>query len=215
MTKFVVLSSFAKRSLLSFGIPEDKIFVKPNFAFRMKPFKGLRPRRILYSSRLELEKGTLDVLNGWVSSSAGKNGWNLKIAGDGSQRDKVKQYSEKNSDIQYLGKLDKQKLSIELSRARFSIFSSRMMENSPMSIIESLGASTPIIASSNLSTSEYLDEEFSINISDYSNSWSDTFNLLDHFDANKLSVSANIEFEKKYSPEIAIRNLESLYRGVI
>ena len=211
---FIVLSAYAKQEIIKFGIPENAIRIKQNFAnrniFPQKKFS----KSVVYAGRLEKEKGVQLLLKSWIESNASQFGWTLKIAGAGSLEGEVEELARNSKGVQYLGLLSKSQLAQEITDCSFSIITSQMLENCPMQIVESLAVSTPVIFRPNESTNGFMNPSFSISLPENTENWKFIFDKLDSFDCIELSVAARAEYEEKYSPEVSLASLEEIYRRV-
>ena len=208
---FIVLSPFSRDSLLQFGIPSSRIRFKPNFTFRSSTDGILRSKVVLYSGRLEAEKGVTKLMEAWDKSSASDAGWTLKIAGSGSLNTKVQDYANNAKKVIYLGQLSHHNLLNEIKSASFSLITSQALENCPMSILESLSVGTPLISSSNPSIQSFLKSSFNKMLPEDADNWFLTFNDLSNLNCELMSKNAIEEYEAKYSPESSLSILETIY----
>lgn len=153
---FITLTEFNKEKLLLLNkigkkklIDEDKVFIKPNFIF-YEPIKNTTNYKIkndngkgyyLYVGRLDEIKGVSTVLEAF-SRIPDKE---LHVIGSDNQEyvDKYKQYTN----IKFLGQLSHDEVMIEMSKGIALIFSSKIYEGMPMTIIESYKNGLPVIAS--------------------------------------------------------------------
>lgn len=211
VSKFVVLSPFASKALLQFGIPENKVRFKPNFTFRTSLDGVFKSKVILYSGRLEIEKGLPKLLQAWDKSSAADSGWTLKIAGSGSLTSKVIDYANNANKVIYLGQLDNQSVLNEIKKASFSVFTTQGLENCPMSLVESLSVGTPLISSVNPSIEYFLKSSYTKMLPGDSEKWFLTFDDLDNLDREIMSKNALAEYDEKFSPESSLSTLETIY----
>ncbi len=141
--KYIVLTNHAKNIFQKSDIvKKDKIAVKPNFIADIKADDGERQPYFLFTGRLSEEKG-LDVL----LHAFAKSGHPLKIIGDGPMRGMVEEFTEKYSNIGYLGFKDKRTIVTELKACTAFIFSSIWYEGNPLTIIEALACGTAVITS--------------------------------------------------------------------
>jgi glycosyltransferase involved in cell wall biosynthesis len=214
ISMFIVLSNFSRDALLTFGIESKRIKLKPNFAFRSTLNGSVKPKTIIYSGRLEVDKGLPKLMEAWSQSKASKNEWTLKIAGHGSLFSEVEKFANSAKNVSFLGLLDRKTLLEEIGNSRFSIILSEALENLPMVIIESLSVGTPLIVSSNPSLQNFIEKDFTVALPKDFNSWFLTFDQLDSLNYELMSQSSLQEFNEKYSPESSLRALESIYSQV-
>jgi glycosyltransferase involved in cell wall biosynthesis len=146
---YVCLTNFYKQKMLEVGLPENKIYVRPNFidpaAFapdRSAPGSG---EYALYLGRLSPEKGPLTVLRAFEDLPDVP----LKIVGTGPLEAEMKQYiRDKNlGHVEMVGfksGADKWRM---IKNALFAIIPSECYENFPMVSLEYFSGGKPIIAS--------------------------------------------------------------------
>ncbi|MBB5345283.1 glycosyltransferase [Tunturibacter empetritectus] len=140
--RYIAVSSFVKQQLVEGGFPEEKILVKPNFISDSGVGDGSGGYG-LYVGRLTEEKGVRSLLNAWpdVPSSA-----TLKIIGDGPLESVVRQASDADPRIEYLGRKSLTEVCDYLGKAAFLIFPSQWYEPFGRTIVEAYSKGTPVIA---------------------------------------------------------------------
>jgi len=102
--RYIALTDRIAAHLVDYGIPEDRIVVKPNGL----PDPGTPPPLgdgFLYAARLSPEKGLGLLLDAWRRHPDGALG-QLRIAGDGELRGYAEQAAAERADVEYLGALD-------------------------------------------------------------------------------------------------------------
>jgi glycosyltransferase involved in cell wall biosynthesis len=146
---YVCLTNFYRQKMLEVGLPETKLFIRPNFidsaAFapdRSSPGSG---EYALYLGRLSSEKGPLTVLRAFENLPD----LPLKIVGTGPLEAEMKQYiRDKNlANVEMVGfksGADKWRM---IKNALFAIIPSECYENFPMVSLEYFSGGKPIIAS--------------------------------------------------------------------
>ena len=146
---YVCLTNFYRQKMLEVGLPEKKLFIRPNFidpaAFapdRSSPGSG---EYALYLGRLSSEKGPLTVLRAFEKLPDVP----LKIVGTGPLEAEMKQYiRDKNLvNVEMVGfksGADKWQM---IKNALFAIIPSECYENFPMVSLEYFSGGRPIIAS--------------------------------------------------------------------
>ncbi len=143
--KYICLTPFAVELFQQskIGLDVNKFTVKPNFIETPSELTEIiRENHFLFIGRLSEEKGIQTLLDTFKGSN-----FQLRIAGDGPMKAQVLEASKSAENIQYLGSLSRQDVKNELIRTQGLIFPSIWFEGMPMTIIESLGFATPVIAS--------------------------------------------------------------------
>jgi len=147
---FIAPSLFIKKKAIEWGIPKEKIIHLPNFVNKSKlNNKNSKDQSsyILYFGRLSEEKGVEMLIKSFLNISNDFPKWELKIAGDGPEMEKLNKLFKDNKKIDFLGKKNKKELNEIISEAYLTIVPSLWPENFPYSILESNSLSTPVLAS--------------------------------------------------------------------
>ena len=146
---FISPCEHLKKRFLEAGFRKEKIKVLPHFLNWEESLSQSEPDRkdyFLFFGRLSPEKGVETLLNALSETE----GVYLKIAGEGSEEDKLKKMvKEKNlsSQVEFLGYKDKEDLNNLIRNARAVIFPSVWEEVFGYAILESLALGKPVIAS--------------------------------------------------------------------
>jgi glycosyltransferase involved in cell wall biosynthesis len=140
--RFIAVSSFVKQQLVAGGFPEDRIIVKPNFISDTGVGDGSGGYG-LYVGRLTDEKGVRSLLKAWKNVPQPVR---LKLIGDGPLESIVREASEADSRIEYLGRKSLSEVCEYLGNAAFLIFPSEWYEPFGRTIVEAYSKGTPVIA---------------------------------------------------------------------
>jgi glycosyltransferase involved in cell wall biosynthesis len=140
--RYIAVSSFVKQQLVAGGFPAEKIIVKPNFISDSGVGDGSGGYG-LYVGRLTEEKGVRSLLNGWSDVPPPVS---LKIIGDGPLESLVRQGSEADPRIEYLGRKSLAEVCDYLAKAAFLIFPSTWYEPFGRTIVEAYCKGTPVVA---------------------------------------------------------------------
>lgn len=153
---YLPLTAFAKDLLLQgrLSIPEDRIFVKPNFIQPLLPGQhapGEEPY-FLYIGRLSEEKGVRPLLHAFNRPDAPP----LSIIGDGPLRNLLRDLV--NPGIRYLGYLNREKIGEYIAGCRGIVIPSVCLEGFPLTIQEGFSLKIPVILSKEVAASEVIEE---------------------------------------------------------
>jgi len=145
---FVCPSAFAASVALEAGIPGERLHVLPNFLPNGEvagPVSSLADdARFLFAGRLEAVKGVDDLLAAFSGGDPSMG--TLVIAGAGGDLEgRVRELASQVSNIEYLGRLSREEVAVQLRTARAAILPSRWEENNPMSILEARALGIPVI----------------------------------------------------------------------
>ena len=149
---FIVMNPIASSHLQSAGIPSEKIRVVTNFISGSREIEPiLIPNDTwLYVGRLTPEKGILALVKNWPHNHK------LHIYGAGTQENEIKKSIELNGNIKYFGKIAHKDLIELLPNYYGAVFPSNWLEGMPLTVLEFLKASLPLIALKGTSVSGFI-----------------------------------------------------------
>ena len=157
VTLFFVLSRYASNLFTLNGIPENKIYVKPNFTEELNnhSYKFNDNNNFLFVGRLDFTKGILKLIQYFRNISSS----NLEVIGDGPLKNQINENKTKN--IKLIGHIsDKETLFSKYASSKALIFASESHESQPMTIIEAMSIGLPIICFKNNSIREMFGKDY-------------------------------------------------------
>ncbi|WCN81431.1 glycosyltransferase family 4 protein [Micromonospora sp. LH3U1] len=141
--RYIALTSAIADHLRDYGIPDDRIVVKPNSV----PDPG-RPTPLgdgfLYMARLSPEKGVDLLLDAWRRHPVGALG-TLRMAGDGELRPLVEAAAAERPDVVYLGQLDRAGVRAAVEASAVVIAAAMWHDVLPTVIIEAMASGRPVL----------------------------------------------------------------------
>lgn len=150
VSRFIALTNFAAQRLEMAGIPRERIVIKPNSIDTSVSFDEIERQleakddALLFVGRLSVEKGVRFLLHSWLNLREVP----LRIVGDGPLRRELEEFARSNQlPVEFLGFRDRSSLSSLMRSGRALIFPSLWFEGMPMTLLESMAAGTPVIAS--------------------------------------------------------------------
>lgn len=215
---YVCLTPFAVNLFheSNFGVSKVKFSIKPNFTATTEDDLLLqRGDHFLFVGRLSEEKGIEILLNAFKDLP-----FLLKIAGDGPLRKRVVDAERQFSNISYLENLSNSEVREELRKAQALIFPSVWYEGMPMTILEALSNSTPVIASNlgamtSLIIDVYNGFHFEPGNVDNLKEAISRFNSLSIGEKQQMGINAYENYKSHYSPELQLGYFEAIYNKVI
>ncbi|MGX4657756.1 glycosyltransferase [Micromonospora sp. SCSIO 07396] len=141
--RFIALTSAIADHLTDYGIPAERIVVKPNAV----PDPGAPTplgEGFLYLARLTPEKGVDLLLDAWRRHPVGSLG-TLRVAGDGELRPLVEAAAAERADVVYLGQLDRAGVRAAVEASAVVIAASMWHDVLPTVIIEALASGRPVL----------------------------------------------------------------------
>jgi glycosyltransferase involved in cell wall biosynthesis len=141
--RYIALTDRIAAHLVDYGIPADRIAVKPNGL----PDPG-EPAPLgegfLYAARLSPEKGLELLLDAWRRHPDGALG-SLTIAGDGELRPLAERAAAERDDVTYLGGLDRAGMDQARRRAAVIVAVPTWDDVLPTVILEAMAAGRPVV----------------------------------------------------------------------
>lgn len=211
-TIYIAPSEFMREKLLSWGIPEHKVVIKPHFV-RTDPGKRSTPaEHALFIGRLSAEKGLDMLLDVWTGERPP-----LVIVGDGPMRDHLERrvQDEGRANIRFAGHLDKDGVNAMLRTARFLVMPSTWFETFGMVLIEAYAVGIPVIATRLGAMADVVRD----GITGYLFTANDPTDLAakltlmdsdpDHLE--RMGEAARAEYERWYSAQGNLEQLRAIY----
>jgi len=219
---FVCLTGFFKEKILEMGIPEEKIFIRPNFIDKL-PAKvdangGSQPGSYgLYMGRLSNEKGLWTLIHAFEQLP----GVELRIMGTGPLEKDIQTYlqAKKLANITLVGfKSGEEKWNL-IQRARFGLVPSECYENFPVVALEFFAASKPVIAS-RMGGLPYIVEDGKSGLLFEPGNSTALAATIKELDSNPLALASlgrhgRFLAETKYGPQQGYDSLMQIFRTVL
>ncbi len=186
---------------------KKEIKVIPNFTELSLSDNDTKDDFVLYFGRISKEKGILDILPFFD-----KNKIHLKIIGNGPEVEHI----IKSDYIEYLGPKYGNELFNYIQKSKFVIQPSKWYENCPMTVIESFGCATPVIASKHSGFMELIKNEvngFLINFN-CNNYESSLLKCIKNYD-DRLSKNAKEDYMNFYTKKTHVPKIIDIYKKVI
>jgi glycosyltransferase involved in cell wall biosynthesis len=141
--RFVALTTAIETHLQEYGVPADRIVVRPNGVPDPGPPAPLGDG-FLFLGRLSPEKGLGLLLDAWARHPDGVLG-TLRIAGDGEQRELAERAAAARSDVVYLGPLDRDGVRTAMRDSAVVLSVPVWHDVLPTVVIEALAAGRPVL----------------------------------------------------------------------
>jgi len=141
---YIALSEFSKTILVRSGLPEDRMFVKSNFAVAPQELQEKRCPQVIFVGKISVEKGVHLLLQAWREAhlSAASR---LLLIGDGPDRADLEQRSGEDSSIVWWGRQPREQVTAAIARSRMLALPSLCYENCPMAVLEAFSVGTPVL----------------------------------------------------------------------
>jgi glycosyltransferase involved in cell wall biosynthesis len=142
--RYIALTDRIAEHLRDYGIPAERIAVKPNGIPDPGYVDGPRTG-FLYAARLSPEKGLALLLEAWNRHPDGSFG-PLHIAGDGPLRGLAETAAATRGDVTYLGSLSQGEMRAEVARTACVVAASTWHDVLPTIILEALAGGAAVLA---------------------------------------------------------------------
>lgn len=155
VSRFIVLTEFARQKFSEGGLPLELMVVKPNF---LLSDPGIGPGDggyALFVGRLSVEKGVETLLSAWRLLPCAPL---LKIVGDGPMSIAVRAAELEQPAIQWLGRRPAEEVRELMAHASVLVFPSTWYEGFPLVFAEAFAAGLPVIASRRGAMEELVDD---------------------------------------------------------
>ncbi|MEV6487902.1 glycosyltransferase family 4 protein [Actinoplanes sp. NPDC051633] len=141
--RFIALTDRIAEHLRDYGIPDDRIVIKPNGL----PDPG-EPAPLgdgfLYAARLSPEKGLGLLVDAWRRHPDGSLG-TLRIAGDGELRGLAEEAAAARDDIEYLGALSRAEMMVARRDCSVAVVVPTWQDVLPTVVLEAMAAGRPVL----------------------------------------------------------------------
>jgi glycosyltransferase involved in cell wall biosynthesis len=141
--RYVALTDVIAAHLRDYGVPAERIVVKPNAVDDPGPAAPLGDG-FLFASRLSPEKGLEVLLDAWRRHPEGSLG-RLRVAGDGELRAVAERAAAERGDVTYLGPLDRAGMRAAIDASAVVVAASTWHDVLPTVVIEALAAGRPVL----------------------------------------------------------------------
>jgi glycosyltransferase involved in cell wall biosynthesis len=138
---YIALSDFGKSRFVAAGLPQERIFVKPNFIDDpcSTSAEGHNPGAAIFVGRLSGEKGADTLVDAWRDID-----YTLKIVGDGPLSESLR--SRAAPQLRFEGALPHEDALKQIENSSFSVFPSVCYEGCPMTLLEAMALGKPVLA---------------------------------------------------------------------
>lgn len=209
--RYLALTGAVAEHLRGYGIPAERIVVKPNAVpdpgAPAPPGDGF----LFASGRLAPEKGVGLLLQAWTRHPDGALG-TLRIAGDGEQRSLVEQAAAARSDVVYLGSLDRDGVRKALAESAVVVAAPLWHDVLPTVVIEALAAGRPVLGTA-LGGVPYLVGDAGWVVEPAAEALAAALPGA-AAGAGQRSAAARLRYERTFHPEVVTRQLLDVYSAL-
>lgn len=210
--RFVALTTAVAEHLQSYGIPDERIVVKPNAIADPGPPPPLGEGFLFASGRLAPEKGLGLLLAAWSRHPDGALG-TLRIAGDGAQRELAEQAAATRTDVVYLGSLDPAGVAAAIRDSAVVVAVPLWHDVLPTVVIEALAAGRPVLGTA-LGGIPYLVGEAGWVVAPTPEALANALPAA-RSGAPDLAAAARDRYRSTFHPDVVTRQLLDVYQQAV
>lgn len=216
---FVCLTEFARQKMLELGIPESKLFIRPNFIETppapQAAFNG-NGKYVLFLGRLSAEKGLWTLIRAFEPFKDVE----LRVLGTGPLEKELRTYArdKKLHNIAFYGFRNGEDKWRLLRGCSFTVVPSEWYENFPVAVLEAYACGKPVVAS-NTGGLSYVVENGNTGFLFEPANVSDLRRKLEHLlarpeEAFEMGGRARRLVETRYSPQAGYESLVRIFQSV-
>ena len=212
---YIALTEFGRSIFVRGGLPEHRLFVRPNAVDAAEPGHYVGPRSAIFAGRLSPEKGITTLLRAWEDLTEIP----LKIVGGGPLLSSTReQVGRGMRHVEVTGELPHAKVLDMIRRAGMLVFPSVCYESLGYAALEAMSAGIPVVASDIGAQAEVVADGVSgllFTTGDAASLASAVRRLASSDDlALHLSRGAREAFLQRYSIDTSYQKLMAVYRYV-
>jgi glycosyltransferase involved in cell wall biosynthesis len=212
---YIALTEFGRAVFVRGGLPEDRLYVRPNALDAPEPAKYAGPRSAIFVGRLSPEKGVATLLDAWTLLPEVP----LTVVGGGPLLAQLRErVAGRLPQVELTGELPHSRVLEMIRAAGMLVFPSLCYENLGYVVLEALSSGVPVIASNIGAQAEIVSEGVNgllFTPGDARSLASVVTRLITSDDlARHLSTGARRIFLQRYSVETSYARLMDVYRGV-
>jgi len=207
---YIALTDAIAEHLREFGVPADRITVKPNGVPDPGPPGGTAGPGdgFVFVGRLTEEKGLRLLLDAWRRHPVGSLG-PLRIVGDGPLRPLAEEAAAQRADVEFTGQLPRAKTQAHIAAAAALVAPSTWHDVLPTVIIEGLAHGRPALGT-DLGGIPFVIGDAGWTVPATVDALAAGLTMA-HAKAPGLAAAARARYEQHFTPEVNVRRLLALY----
>jgi len=216
---YIVFSQFYRQIFIKWGIPENKVFIKPHFiAADPGDTRGaVSDTHAIFVGRLDARKGIMTLIKAWEHISS----LPLLIAGEGEGRKILEEYiaEKKIKNVNFSGNINHQQMFELIQNSKFLVVPSEAAETFGLVVIEAFACGIPVLCSDAGGLKEIVEDGNTGKIYSAGNK-NDLIKAIEYFinhpdKTGQMGRNARRVFEEKFCKSSNYKTLIHIYESVI
>ncbi len=212
---FLAPSRYMAAKLAEWHIPKERIALARNFTTPVGKRAGKSGAYGIYVGRLSSEKGLMALLD--ALRSAGDPPF--RIVGDGPLMEPLRRRARELdlASTSFPGRVDRAVLTELLSGARFLAMPSQCAESAGLAALEAMSVGLPLLVSDRGGLRELVQDARQICGAEQTDEWAASIKWLmeSDEDCTDLGAQALRAYEDRFTPEAALRTLDTCYERTL
>ncbi|NEP20293.1 MAG: glycosyltransferase family 4 protein, partial [Leptolyngbya sp. SIO4C1] len=218
---FITPSTFAAQKMIEIGIPEDKLYVKPNAIEDPRQGENLPlPEKpvFVFAGRLSPEKGAMVLLRAWCLVKEPE--WRLRIVGDGPEKENLQRFCHEKglSNVSFEGYVSPSKLMKIIQSSSLLVVPSQWYETFGRVVIEAFACGRGAMISNLGALAELVQENVNGCLVESGDTqiWAERIRWTGHHRAaiERWGKAARHSYEMSFMPDVNYRRLLKIYTDV-
>lgn len=221
VSAYVFISESQRRLMSGLGLPDERTFVKHNFAAPAPARTGSTDHAVVYVGRLDEAKGIRLLMRAWEQFCRLRPGraLRLRVVGGGPLTAEVDAWSRDRRSVDFLGHVSPREAREALGRAAAAVMPSEWEETFGLVAVEAMAAGTPPIAPAQGSFPELI----TAGVDGVLFRPGDPGSLAGELDQleraprdfAELGRAARETWHRRFRPEVSLKRLEEIYRFAV
>jgi glycosyltransferase involved in cell wall biosynthesis len=206
VARFLALTPFMRDMLVSYGLPADRITVRPTWV----PDPGEPPPpglNVLFVGRLDEAKGVDRLLDAWALAGSGRR---LVVAGEGPLGDRVRT----DPRVEALGAVAPEEVGRAMDEAAYVVVPSRFFEGYPLVVAEAFARGRPVLTVAGGSVGTIVDEATGWVVEPTVEALAEALRTISDDDVAARSGGARSRYLAQSTPEQGLASLLATYDEV-
>lgn len=212
VARFLALSAFMRDMLAAFGIPAERITIRPTWV----PDPGVADspgRDVLFVGRLDEAKGVDRLLDAWRLGGR-DSGRRLVVVGDGPLRSRVEELARTDPRVCWLGQVPATEVAEAMASAAYVVVPSRVFEGYPLAVAEAFARGRPVLTVSGGSVGTIVDASNGWVVDPTVEALARAISGIGDPEARSRGACARASYEAHSTPERGLASLLAVYDEV-